>query len=177
MTAWTRQVFGPQGHKVGGVCCIPGDVQDDVYLAMRRGDGLQVERLNRRLDTAASGATFKDAGAYTVHSVLECLDWEQSVDGTLQGRHKQVPALTLRLLRTVTLKGGIVTENGAELDTLQFPDADSPGPADRLYTGDVRLVAPGGVGRTCRVRLENDEPYPVTILGIFPEVVISAEKN
>ncbi len=177
VTAWTRQVFGLQGHKVGGVCCIPGDVQDDLYLAVRRGDGLQVERLNRRLDTGTSGATFKDAGAYTVHSVLECLDWEQSVNGTLQGRHKQVPALTLRLLRTVTLKGGIVTENGAELDTLQFPDADSPGPADRLYTGDVRLVAPGGVGRTCRVRLENDEPYPVTILGIFPEVVVNAEEN
>ena len=177
VTAWTRQVFGLQGHKVGGVCCIPGDVQDDVYLAVRRGDGLQVERLNRRLDTAASGATFKDAGAYTVHSVLECLDWEQSANGTLQGRHKQVPTLTLRLFRTVTLRGGIVTENGAELDVLQFPNADSPGPADRLYTGDVRLVAPGGVGRTCRVRLENDEPYPVTILGIFPEVVISAEEN
>ena len=177
VTAWTRQVFGLQGHKVGGVCCIPGDVQDDLYLAVRRGDGLQVERLNRRLDTGTSGATFKDAGAYTVHSVLECLDWEQSANGTLQGRHKQVPALTLRLLRTVTLKGGIVTENGAELDVLQFPDADSPGPADRLYTGDVRLVAPGGVGRTCRVRLENDEPHPVTILGIFPEVVVNAEEN
>ena len=112
-----------------------------------------------------------------MHSVLECLDWEQSANGTLQGRHKQVPALTLRLFRTVTLKGGIVTENGAELDVLQFPDADSPGPANRLYTGDVRLVAPGGVGRTCRVRLDDDEPYPVTILGIFPEVVISAEEN
>ena len=112
-----------------------------------------------------------------MHSVLECLDWEQSVDGTLQGRHKQVPALTLRLLRTVMLRGGIVTENSAELDALQFPGSDSPGPAGRLYTGDVRLVAPGGVGRTCRVRLENDEPYPVTILDIFPEVVISAEKN
>ena len=177
VTAWTRQVFGLQGHKVGGVCCIPGDVQDDLYLAVRRGDGLQVERLNRRLDTGTSGATFKDAGAYPVHSVLECLDWEQSANGTLQGRHKQVPALTLRLFRTVTLKGGIVTENGAELDVLQFPNADSPGPADRLYTGDVRLVAPGGVGRTCRVRLENDEPYPVTILGIFPEVVVNAEEN
>ena len=175
VTAWTRQVFGLQGHKVGGVCCIPGDVQDDLYLAVRRGDGLQVERLNRRLDTGTSGATFKDAGAYTVHSVLECLDWEQSVNGTLQGRHKQVPALTLRLLRTVTLKGGIVTENGADLDVLQFPDADSPGPANRLYTGDVRLVAPGGVGRTCRVRLENDEPYPVTILGIFPEVILNED--
>lgn len=174
VAAWARQIFGPGGHRVEGVCCIPGDVQDDLYLAVRRGNGLQVERLNRRFDGAGS---FKDAGAYTVHSVLECLDWEQSANGTIQGRHKQVPALTLRLFRTVTLKGGIVTENGAGLDVLQFPDADSPGPADRLYTGDVRLVAPGGVGRTCRVRLENDEPHPVTILGIFPEVVINAEEN
>ena len=174
VAAWARQVFGPGGHKVEGVCCIPGDVQDDLYLAVRRGNGLQVERLDRRFDGTGS---FKDAGAYAVHSVLECLDWEQSVDGTLQGRHKQVPALTLRLLRTVTLKGGIVTENSAELDALQFPGSESPGASSAPYTGDVRLVAPGGVGRTCRVRLENDEPYPVTILGIFPEVVINAEEN
>lgn len=172
VTAWTRQVFGPQGHKVKDVCCIPGTTQDDVYLAVGRGDGLQVERLNRRFDGAGS---FKDAGAHTVHSVLECLDWEQQVNGTLQGRHKQVPALTLRLLRTVSLKGGIVTENSAELDALQFPGSESPGASSAPYTGDVRLVAPGGVGRTCRVRLENDEPYPVTILGIFPEVILNED--
>ncbi|WP_347713560.1 hypothetical protein [uncultured Fretibacterium sp.] len=171
VTAWTRQVFGPQGHKVEDVCCIPGATQDDVYFVVRRGNGLRVERLHRRSDTGGE-ESFRDAGAHTVHSVLECLDWEQSADGTLQGRHKQVPALTLRLLRTVSLKGGIVTENRGELDMLQFPDADSPGASAVLYTGDVRLVAPGGFGRVCRVRLENDSPTPATILGIFPEVVV-----
>lgn len=171
VTAWTRQVFGPQGHKVEDVCCIPGATQDDVYFVVRRGNGLRVERLHRRSD-AGGEESFRDAGAHTVHSVLECLDWEQQVNGTLQGRHKQVPALTLRLLRTVSLKGGIVTENGGELDMLQFPDADSPGASAALYTGDVRLVAPGGFGRVCRVRLENDSPTPATILGIFPEVVV-----
>jgi hypothetical protein len=32
---------------------------------------------------------------------------------------------------------------------------------------------PGGVSRTCRVRVENRDPQPVTLLGIFQEVEIN----
>ena len=70
---------------------------------------------------------------------------------------------------------GIVTENSERLDALIFPGAASPGPAEAPYTGDVRFVSPGKTGRRIRLRIENDDPHSVTILGIYPEVTINDE--
>ena len=176
--AWTRQILGPVGaQRAEDVCCIPGDGQDDLYFAVRRADGrLRVERLNRRLQTADAGATYKDAGEYPVRSVLECMDWEpQGVNGTMQGQHLHIPVVTFRLWRTMGFRCGIVTENSAQLDALIFPGAASPGPAEAPYTGDARFVSPGKTGRRIRLRIENDDPHPVTILGIYPEVTINDE--
>ena len=178
VNAWTRQELG--SGAVVDVCCVPGEGQDDVFFAVRWSEDYhspyRVELLNRR-ENLMEAATFQDGGSKAVHSVLECLDWERAIgNGTLQGRLKQIPALTLRLLNTKGLFGGVVTENSARLDALQFPLQDSPGVyRDGLYTGDVRLLPPGGTGRTCRVRLEKTNPAPVTILGIFPEIVVPKE--
>jgi hypothetical protein len=113
-----------------------------------------------------------DAGTYPVTSVMESLEWEVSGVGTLQGRHKHMPVVTLRMLKTRGFKAGIVTENNEALDELQFPDALSPGSSPTLFTGDVRLQARGGSGRRCRVRVMNDQARPVTLLGMFPEVEV-----
>lgn len=169
VTAWTRQDVG---GGVADLCCIPGGMQDDLYLAVRREDGVQIERLNRR---DARPETYRDAGEFPVRSALETLDLEQNAGGTLQGRHKHVPVITLRLLQTAALRAGIVNENNEaapQMDGLIFPGALSPGPKWPPFSGDVRMQIPGGVGRTCRIRIENDEPGPVCVLGIFPEVVI-----
>ena len=168
VTAWTRQVFSGE-TRAEDVCCIPGRGQDDAYFAVRRGAAVHVERLNHRLDGGAG--TFKDGGEHPVVSTLECLDLELPVNGTLQGRHKHVPAVTLRLYKTEGLRAGVMNENNERLDELQFPGALSPGPAT-AYTGDVRLVIPGGMARGARIRVVNDTPSPVTILGLFPEVEI-----
>lgn len=169
VVAWTRQTF-PSGS-VEDVCSIPGDSQDDVYFAIRRNNAVQVERLQRRRDLL-SDLEFRDAGLYPVVSVLECLEWEQQVNGTMQGRHRHVPAVTFRIYRTVGLKAGVVNESNVRMDELQFPDALSPGPSPMPYTGDVRMVIPGGMARGARIRVENDRPAPVTLLGVFPEVEI-----
>lgn len=182
VNAWTHQVFG--GGPVMDVCCIPGTVQDEVYFVVKwdgAGDyPYRVERLRHR--DVNGERTFRDGGdgGPAVHWILECLDWERAInDGTLQGRHKQMPAVTVRLLETKTFFGGVITENSARLDEVQFPLEDSPGwYPDGLFSGDVRFLPPGGTGRTCRLRLENGnaEPYtnatPITILGIYPELVI-----
>ena len=175
VTAWTRQVF--DNALIYDVCCIPGDEHDWVYFAVERNHLMYLERLNRR--NLVSDA-FLDIGKYPVKSVLETLDWEiKDNKGTIQGRHKHMPAMTLRLLNTKTLKGCVITENTPStplLDELQFPGASSPGAYESgLFSGDVRLVPQGGVGRTCRVRLENDTANPVEILAIYPEVVIPNE--
>lgn len=162
VNAWTRQVFS--GGTVEDVCCIPGSEQDDVYFIVRRSGRAMIEKLSHR---GTDSGSFLDAGSVTIVSVLECLDWEANVGGTLQGRHKHIPAMTLRLLETKALKGGIITENNSELDPLPLDGS--------LFSGDVRMLPPGGTARTCRVRLENSEAGPVTVLGIYPEVCVPEE--
>ena len=124
-----------------------------------------IERLQHR---GTDSASFLDAGSVAIASVLECLDWERSInDGTLQGRHKHIPAMTLRLLETRYLKGGVITENSSAVDDLPLDGS--------LFSGDVRMWPPGGASRTCRVRLENDTAGPVTVLGIYPELCVPKE--
>jgi hypothetical protein len=166
--AWSRQVF-MGGGLVKDVCCTPGPLQDDVYLAVSREGEIRIERMQRRTE---DNAVFRDADAYPVQSVFESMEWEVQAGNTLQGRHKQMPSVTLRLLKTLGFKAGIITENNWDMDELQFPGTLSPGSSPTPFTGDVRLEARGGAGRKCRVRIFNDQPRPITLLGMFPEVVI-----
>ena len=165
-----QQIAGWGRHDLGGqvvdVCSIPGSGagQDDVYFAVRRGSGVVVERLGRRSNTM-SESLWKDAGQHPVSSAVELLEWEQQINGTLQGRHKGMSVLTLRVYLSGKLRAGVRTENNQSLDTARFPPDAAP-----LHTGDLRIELPGGMGRMCRLRIEHDEPSPLTILGVFPEV-------
>ncbi len=178
VNAWTRQRFH---HPIRDVCCIPGTDQDEVYFIAGDGDDARLLRLRHRNDTAAfqphwyedEGTNEAEGSRYT--SVFEGLEWEQNVQGTLQGRHKHVPAMHVRVLRTCGFKGGIVTENNVDVDEARFPGEEAPTENRPPFSGDVRLEVPGGHGRVCRVRIENDKPHPVTLLGIFPEVSVDEE--
>lgn len=167
-----HQVSGWGRHDVSGevvdVVSIPGDGQDDVFFAVKRGGGVRIEKLGRREEQASPGY-YADAGQYTVKSQVELLEWEQQVNGTLQGRHKGMSVLTLRVLNTFAFKAGVKTENNTKLDQARFPVA-----ATFPFTGDVRVELPGGMGRGCRLRIENDTAAPITILGVFPEVDVHA---
>lgn len=166
--AWARHDFGGE---VVDICSIPGDTQDDLFLAVRRNNVIAIELLNKRTDAALNAGVFKDAGQRTVVSSVETLDWEQQVNGTLQGRNKHIPTITMRLHRTCGGYAGIITENNDRLDQIRF--GASPGNVGTPYSGDVRLEVPGGHARVCRLRFENRDPQPVTILAVFPEVEIS----
>lgn len=161
--AWSRHRLG--SGSAADVCCIPGTTQDEVYFLVKNGNSYHVERLNHR--DVGNNAAFSDNGTTPVRCAAECLDWERPInDGTIQGRHKHMPVATFRLLETRALRGGVITENSSVLDNL---------PISGLYTGDVRLNLPGGMGRTCRLRLECDAASPVGVLGIFPEIVLEPE--
>lgn len=150
---------------VNDVCCVPGQGQDDVYFSIFRDGGFQVERLNHRRASSGEGV-FRDAGRYPVLSVLETLEWENQAQGTLQGRHRHIPVATLRLYETGALRAGIVTENSDYLDDV---------PLSGIYSGDIRMVVPGGNGRLCRLRLEASSDAPITVLGVFPEVIVDGD--
>ena len=188
VTAWTRQEFG-KNCAVEDVCCIPGERQDDAFFAVRRWwrleetgeerEFIQIEALNH-WEAKAGAGVFVDGERKPVRSELETMDLELGAgQGTLQARHKQVPVVTLRLMKTVTLRAGIVHYDNQDdplLDYLRFPGMLSPGPAEQPFSGDVRMEIPGGVARQCRIRLENDLDAPVGLLALFPEVCVGYEE-
>jgi hypothetical protein len=162
VSGWGRHDLSQSN--VVDVCSIPGAGQDDVYFAFSRlGGGVVVERLGRQNDSAGE-LEWKDSGLHPVHSTVELLEWEQQVNGTLQGRHKGILVATIRMLRKAEIWVGVMTENNQKLDCVRFSPEASP------YIADARVELPGGMGRQCRMRVEHRRPEPLTILGIFPEV-------
>ena len=172
VTAWTRQDVG---GKVLDVCSIPGDGQDDLFLVVQRGGSTRIEVLQHREDTFLSPDAFKDAGGAPVVSILETLDWEVQIQGTLQERHRALQNVTLRLYRTCGLKAGVMTEGNTLLDELRMGYGLPPGPSGTPLSGDFRIPVPGGLGRSSvRLKLVNDRAQPVTITGVFPELVVTS---
>jgi hypothetical protein len=159
VTAWTRQAFN---GAVKDICSVSGDTQDEIFMLTDN----KLVVLNHRADKAGAFTPqmYLDDGTTAYTTSFESMELEQNVNGSLQGRHKHVPGAALRLFRSCNLKAGIMTENSGALDTVL--EETTP------YTGDVYVRLPGGVGRTCRVRVENDAPAPVTLLGIFQEVEV-----
>ncbi|MDR1515655.1 MAG: hypothetical protein LBS45_08170 [Synergistaceae bacterium] len=167
VTAWARQIFS---GSVRDVCAIPGETQDDLFMLV----GTKLVLLNRRVDsTGFSSSTYKDEGTYTFTSAFESLELVQNANGSLQGRHKHVPGACVRVFRTCGFKIGVMTENSSILDQATFPDQLSPANKTTPYTGDVVVRTPGGAARSCRLRIENNAPQPVTVLGVFQEVGIN----
>lgn len=174
VSAWSEQDFGAP---VRDICCIPGHEQDMVILAVERGRGshpIGIEILQVRRDKDWNAETYRDANGVPVKSLFVGKQIEEQVNMTLQGKHKQLPYGTIRVYRTCGFKTGMLTENSETADPVRFPGDASPQNRTTPYTGDIHVEWPGGTGRQNRIRIENDEPHPVTILGIFPEVEVDA---
>jgi hypothetical protein len=171
VTAWTRHAFN---GSVLDVCSIPGLTQDDVFMLVSGSGGTtNLVMLNERKDDASfSPEIYRDEGTHAFISRFESLELVQNLGGSLQGRHKHIPGIAARLFRTCGFKAGIITENSDLVDQVTFPDQLSPSNRAIPYTGDIYIRVPGGTARSCRLRVENDAPQPVTILGVFQEVGI-----
>lgn len=168
--AWARHDFS---GSVEDVQTIPGDGQDDVYFAVRRNGSIRLERMLKRQDKTVVAAMFMDGGSYPVKSWIELLDWEQPVNGTLQGQHKGMYTVTARVFRTCGFKVGVMNENNTLLDWARL-GTDAPSVLAQPVSGDFRLEIPGGDAKQCFLRIEMPEPRPVTILAIYPEVNVDA---
>ena len=89
-------------------------------------------------------------------------------DGTAQGKTKRIHRLILRLYETL---GGKVGPVGAE-DAINYRDSSMPmnNPPDVL-TGDYLTLYPEGYTRNGRIRVINDQPFPMTIVALYPQLV------
>lgn len=90
-------------------------------------------------------------------------------DGTSQGKTKRMHKITFRLLDTGGLKVG---PNASRLDEIEFrtpaDPMDAPPP---LFTGDKLVAWPSSYETEARIYVANDKPTPLTLVGIYPQVV------
>lgn len=107
-------------------------------------------------------------------SRLETLDIEAgAVDGTAATRRRRIAEVGVRMFQTLGGRVGFFdTEAGADvLEEVQFRTAAMPMDASPpLFSGDKVVLFPGGWSRECRVVVTQDQPLPMTVLGLVPRV-------
>lgn len=128
--------------------------------------------------TVASGKVTLDRYANKIHVGLHYNSDIQPMRlegggmyGTAQGKIKSINRITIRFYKTLGCKIGpdadhlrlIVFRKGSD-------PMDSPPP---LYTGDKEKVFNSGWDKEGNIYIRQDQPLPMSILAIMPEVVIS----
>ena len=117
--------------------------------------------------------------AYVVHaglpysSMMLTMRPEGGVQGgTSQGKIKKVSKVTLRVDRSLGCKVG---PDADHLENLEFRSvADSMDTALPLFTGDFTTEFLGDIGESDgQVMVVQDQPLPLTICGIIPEMEVS----
>jgi hypothetical protein len=88
---------------------------------------------------------------------------------TIQGKRKNIAAMTARVDQTRGLKMGQTFD-----DLTEFKDRDlhTIGTPIELFTGDDRMVIGGGWNSEGQMCLQMDDPLPATVLGVIPEVQV-----
>lgn len=92
-----------------------------------------------------------------------------AADGTAQGKTKRIHRVTFRLYKTLGVKFG---PNENKLDILPFrTSADEMGSPPALYTGDKSVTWNNGYETDGYMYFRQDQPLPLTIIGVFPQLV------
>jgi hypothetical protein len=91
---------------------------------------------------------------------------------TVQGKRKRVAAASIRVRETAGIKVGTTfstltpfVPNVSSTDTMSMS-------ATGLVTGDMRLIIDPVYNVQGQICVQQDNPLPVTVLGIIPEVVV-----
>lgn len=88
---------------------------------------------------------------------------------TIQGKRKNINAMTARVDQTRGIKMGPTFE---DLTEYKDRDLNTIGLPIDLFTGDQRMIIGGGWNTTGQMCIQQDQPLPVTVLGVIPEVTI-----
>lgn len=89
-------------------------------------------------------------------------------DGTAQGKTKRIHKAVLRFLNT---GGGRYGSDETNLDSLQLRTAsDLMGAPVPLFSGDKVVSWPEGYNTDAYMMVVNDQPTPVTLLGLMPQI-------
>jgi hypothetical protein len=89
-------------------------------------------------------------------------------DGTAQGKMKRINKVVIRFYNTLGAKAGPDTST---LDTIEFRSGSNlMDQAPPLFTGDKLMEWPGGYDFDGFVTVKQDQPLPMTVVAIMPQV-------
>jgi hypothetical protein len=102
-------------------------------------------------------------------SVLQTMRIEAGAqDGTAQGKTKRINKVVVRFLATLGAKAGPDT---GTLDQIEFRGGSDPmNQPPPLFTGDKLVEWPGGYDFDGYVTVVQDQPLPMTVIAIMPQV-------
>jgi hypothetical protein len=90
-------------------------------------------------------------------------------DGTAQGKTKRITKVVFRFLNTLGAQAGPAFDN---TDTITFRKPSDPmGQPPALFTGDKLVEWPNGYDFEGYVAIKQDQPLPMTVIAIMPQVV------
>jgi hypothetical protein len=126
-------------------------------------------------EVVASGAITLDWSVTKAHvglaytSKLQTMRLEAGqAEGTAQAKKKRIHKVTVRLYETIGCKVG---PNETNIDTIPFREAgDAMDELPPLFTGDKDIVFRGGYEKEGYMWFIQDQPLPMTILGIIPHM-------
>ena len=126
--------------------------------------------------TVSSGAITLDFAVTKAHvglgykSTLQTMRMAAgSTQGTAQGKIKRIHEVVLRLFRTVGVKVG---SSETEMDRIPFrSSAQAMTKAIPLFDGDKEIEFRGGFETDGFVVVQQDQPLPLSIIGIFPRLI------
>lgn len=94
-----------------------------------------------------------------------------SREGSIQGRRKAITKLVLRVENT--LGGKIGLDADSQLDEVKWRTNENYGKHTRLKTGDTDpFVFPAGYNRSGQVYIRQEDPLPITVLAVVPEITV-----
>ncbi len=125
--------------------------------------------------TVSGGAITLDRAASVVHvglrytSRLVTMRLEAGAnDGTSQGRVKRIYRAVIRFLDTL---GGKVGMYGGRVDSISLRSPSTPMSTGQPFaSGDVEIDIPGDYERDCRVEIRQEQPLPMTVAAIMPQL-------
>jgi len=102
-------------------------------------------------------------------SVMETLEIELPVDGkTLQDKFRNLVQLTTLIQKSRSIFAGPASSQN--LDEVKFRTDEMYGAPIDLYTGYKELPVESGRGKTARLRIENRDQVPLTVLTVIPRI-------
>jgi len=126
-----------------------------------------VENGEVELEYAVERAVF----GLSYKATIKTVDLGQSGEqGTTQTRIGHISKVTVRLHRSL----GCIVGDGTTQDTISFrTSAMAMGESPDLFTGDKEVMFPSGHVKNKYIVIEQEQPLPLMVLGLFPKMQVS----